>query len=199
MLYRLGRTQVELKDWTAAIATLDRLLTDFPENSYRREARYLRAEAALQTGDGAAALSGFSALLSEAPATTDPKGWDATIRVKQIQSWIAMKKWKEALESARAMKTELSDGDALLPDVDFASGQALVGIGTPRRGSRRFSTCYRRRWERRPGRPCSFDARGSLLPSGQVPRSTPRFSQGRYPLRRTAMAGGRAPGSWKSL
>jgi TolA-binding protein len=128
VLYRLGRTHVELKDWTAAIATLDRLLTDFPENSYRREARYLRAESALQAGDGAGALSGFSALLGEAPAATDPKGWSSTIRVKRIQSWIATKKWKEALEGAQAMKTELTDGDPLLADVDFASGQALVGL-----------------------------------------------------------------------
>jgi cellulose synthase operon protein C len=128
VLYRLGRTQVELKDWTAAIATFDRLLTDFPENSYGRDARYLRAECALQAGDGAGALAGFSALLGEPPAATDPKGWVTTIRVKQIESWIALKKWKEALKSAQAMKTELTDGDPLLPDVDFASGQALVGL-----------------------------------------------------------------------
>ena len=46
-----GRTQVELRDWPAAAATLDRLLAEFPENPYRREARFLRAEAALQLGD----------------------------------------------------------------------------------------------------------------------------------------------------
>ena len=44
VLYRLGRTQVELKDWEPATVTLDRLLTEFPESAYRREARYLRAE-----------------------------------------------------------------------------------------------------------------------------------------------------------
>src|SRR5262249_45318093 len=46
VLYRLGRTQVELRDWPAAAATLDRLLAAFPANPYRREARFLRAEAA---------------------------------------------------------------------------------------------------------------------------------------------------------
>ena len=128
VLYRLGRTQVELKDWTAAIKVLDRLLTDFPGNSYRREARYLRAESALQAGDGAGALSGFSALLAEAPEATDPTGWSSTIRMKRIQSWIAMKNWKEALEGAQAMKTDLTGGDPTLADVDFAAGQALVGL-----------------------------------------------------------------------
>ncbi len=42
VLYRLGRTQVELKDWQPASATFDRLLSDFPENPYRRDAEYLR-------------------------------------------------------------------------------------------------------------------------------------------------------------
>ena len=50
VLYRLGRTQVELKDWAAAAVTLDRLLAEFPDNPYRREARYLRAESAFSKG-----------------------------------------------------------------------------------------------------------------------------------------------------
>ena len=45
VLYRLGRTHVELKDWEAASVTLDRLLAEFPENPYRREAQFLRASA----------------------------------------------------------------------------------------------------------------------------------------------------------
>ncbi len=84
MLYRLGRTQFEVKDWAAAFATLDRLEREFPNNPYRREARYLRAESALRAGDAVAAESGFSALLAEPPNSTDPKGWTASLRVKQI-------------------------------------------------------------------------------------------------------------------
>ena len=128
VLYRLGRTQAELKDWSAASVTLDRLLTEFPQSPYRREARYLRAESALQTGDASGALSGFSALLGEPPEPTDPKGWAATIALKQIQSWIAAKRWKEALDAAAAMKSKLGGGDPTLAELDFASGQALVGL-----------------------------------------------------------------------
>ncbi len=128
VLYRLGRTQAELKDWAPAIVTLDRLLTEFPKSVYRREARYLRAESALQTGDAAGALAGFSALLREPAEPTDPKGWARAIALKQIQSWIAAKQWKEALEGAAAMKSKLVGGDPALAELDFASGQALAGL-----------------------------------------------------------------------
>jgi cellulose synthase operon protein C len=128
VLYRLGRTQVELKDWQSGIVTLDRLLTEFPENPYRREAQYLRAECALQRGDAAAALSGFSALLSEKPAATDQEGWISTVRLKQIESWIALKRWKEALEGALAMKRLRAVNDPPSAELEFACGQALIGL-----------------------------------------------------------------------
>jgi cellulose synthase operon protein C len=128
VLYRLGRTHVELKDWQSGAVTLDRLLTEFPENSYRREARYLRAECALQRGDAAGALSGFSELLSEKPAATDQEGWLSTVRLKQIESWIALKRWKEAMEGALAMKKSLAAKDPNSVELEFACGQALIGL-----------------------------------------------------------------------
>jgi TolA-binding protein len=128
VLYRLGRTHVELKDWAAAIGALDRLLKEFPENSFRREACYLRAESALQDGDAAAAESGFSALLAEPAAATDPKGFIPTIRLKRIRSRIALKRWKEALDDVQSMRAELQRGDPAAADLDFATGQALVGL-----------------------------------------------------------------------
>ncbi len=128
VLYRLGRTQVEIKDWEPAAVTLDRLLTEFPESAYRREARYLRAECALQRGDAAAALAGFSALLTEKPVATDQEGWNSTVRLKQIESWIALKRWKDALDGALAMKKTLAPKDAVPVELDFAFGQALIGL-----------------------------------------------------------------------
>jgi TolA-binding protein len=128
VLYRLGRTQVELKDWEPATVTLDRLLTEFPESAYHREARYLRAECALQRGDAAAALAGFSALLAEKPAPTDQEGWNSTVRLKQIESWIALKRWKDALDGALAMKKALGAKDTVPVELDFAFGQALIGL-----------------------------------------------------------------------
>ena len=129
MLYRLGRTQVELKDWAAAVVTLDRLLADFPDNPYRREARYLRAESALRNGDAGAAEKGFAALLAEPPAATDPKGMVPAVRLKRIQCWIALKRWKDALEGAQAEKGTLAAGDPTLAELDYVTGQALLGLG----------------------------------------------------------------------
>ena len=91
-------------------------------------ARYLRAESALQSGDAAAAESGFGSLLSEPAEAGDAKGFIATIRLKRLQSWIALKRWKDAMEDAMAMKAELTGGDPAVAELDFATGQALVGL-----------------------------------------------------------------------
>jgi len=128
MLYRLGRTHAETKDWNAALETLDRLLAEFPDTPYRREALYLRAESALQRGDAAAAESGFAALLKEPPAANDPKGLIPGVRLKRIQCWIAMKRWKEALDGAKALKAGLTDGDPAVAELNYATGQALLGL-----------------------------------------------------------------------
>ena len=128
-LYRLGRTYAELKDWAAAVVTLDRLLADFPDNPYRREARYLRAESALRNGDVSVAEKDFAALLAEPPAAADPKGMIPAVRLKQIQCWIALKRWKDALEGAQAEKGGRAPGDPTLAELDFLTGQALLGLG----------------------------------------------------------------------
>ena len=109
--------------------TLDRLLVEFPDNPYRREAQYLRAESALRNGDAGAAEKGFAALLTEPPAETDPKGMLPAVRLKRIQCWIALKRWKDALESARAEKGALASGDSARAELDYMTGQALLGLG----------------------------------------------------------------------
>lgn len=129
VLYRLGRTRVELQDWPAALATLDRLLTEFPNNPYRREASYLRAESALRAGDFVAAESGFAALLREPPSPTDPKGMTASVRLKQIECWVALKRWKQAMEGVQSVRAALAADDPSIAQLDFARGQALFGLG----------------------------------------------------------------------
>jgi TolA-binding protein len=128
-LYRLGRTQVELKDWAAALVTLDRLLVEFPTSPYRREAQYMRAESALRNGDAVTAESGFAALLGEPPAATDPKGLIAAVKLKRIQCWVMLKRWNDALRGAESLKSELAVGDPSIADLDYARGQALLGLG----------------------------------------------------------------------
>jgi TolA-binding protein len=129
VLYRLGRTQVELKDWTAARAALKRLLEEFPENPYRREARCLLAESAVQAGDPAAALAGFTEVIDEPPAASDPKGLVALARLKRVQCWVSLKRWKEALEGVKTQKAGLTQGDPAVAELDFAAGQSLLGLG----------------------------------------------------------------------
>ena len=109
--------------------TLDRLLAEFPDNPYRREARYLARESALRNGDAGAAEKGFAALLAEPPAATDPKGMVPAVRLKRIQCWIALKRWKDALEGAQAEKGALAAGDPALAELDYVTGQALLGLG----------------------------------------------------------------------
>jgi TolA-binding protein len=129
VLYRLGRTQMELRDWAAASATLDHLLEDYPDNSYRREARFLRAESALRQGDAATAESGLAALLARPSAPTDPPGFSRLVRLKQFACWVALKRWKEVLKAAPLLKAELASHDSSMAELDFARGQALLGLG----------------------------------------------------------------------
>jgi TolA-binding protein len=129
VLYRLGRTQVELKDWAAARAVLDRLVSEYPSNPYHREARCLLSESALQQGDAAAALAGFDALLKEPAGASDPKGFAQLVRLKQIQCLVALKRWKQVLECVTTENAGLAPGDPARAELDFASGQALLGLG----------------------------------------------------------------------
>jgi TolA-binding protein len=129
VLYRLGRTQVELKDWGSAGATFDRLLADYPDNPYRREARFLRAESALRQGDAAMAGSGFAALLEGPPDRQDPEGFSRLVRLKRLQCQVALKRWNEVLQATKALRAELAAGDPAIAELDYARGQALLGLG----------------------------------------------------------------------
>ena len=138
VLYRLGRTQVVLRDWAGASSTLDRLLEEFPDNPYRREARFLRAESALQSGETAAAESGFAALRAEPAADTDPPGFLRVVRLKQIQCWVVLKRWKEVLAAAQALRGELAANDPAIAELEYARGQAWLGQGRLEEARRAF-------------------------------------------------------------
>jgi TolA-binding protein len=129
VLYRLGRSRLELKEWQAAGATLERLVAEYPDTPYRREAIFFRAEAALQSGDAALALANCTKILKEAPASTDPEGWIPAVRLKQIQCWVALKEWKLSLDAAKELKSSLKPADPCIAELDFATGQSLLGLG----------------------------------------------------------------------
>ena len=129
MLYRLGRTQVEVQDWVGAALTLDRLLGEFPDNPYRREARFLRSESALKMGDAVSAESGFSALLGELSSSGDPPAFLRVVRLKQIQCWVVLKRWKPVIPAVESLRSELAADDPAVAELEYARGQTLTGLG----------------------------------------------------------------------
>jgi cellulose synthase operon protein C len=129
MLYRLGRTQIELEDWAAARKTFARLITGYPDNPYRRESEYLGAEAALREGDAGSALAGFTALVATASSPDDPPGMADSVKLKQVQCLVALKRWKDALDTATRLESERKPGDPAVAELVYARGQALLGIG----------------------------------------------------------------------
>jgi len=131
VLYRLGRTQIELGDWAAAEVTLDRLIREFPGCSRNREARFLRAEAALRLDHPTDAEAILTALETEPPDPADPAGFAMLIRGRHVQSLLGVKRWKDALTTAEALKKELPPEDPAVAELDFARGRALLGLARP--------------------------------------------------------------------
>ncbi len=131
VLYRLGRSQIELGDWAAAGTTLDRLIREYPGSSRNREARFLRAEAALRLDRSAVAEPIFAVLATEPPKPSDPEGFARLIRGRHVQSLVGMKRWQDALAQAEALKAELPAQDPTVADLDFARGRALLGLARP--------------------------------------------------------------------
>jgi cellulose synthase operon protein C len=131
ILYRLGRTQMELGDWAAGTATMDRLLAEYPKSPRRREALFLRAEAALRQDDAAAAEATFSTLVAEPSSSSDPKGFVQLVRGRHVQSLLGLKRWKDALTKAESLESELSHDDPAVAELDFARGRALLGLARP--------------------------------------------------------------------
>lgn len=168
VLYRLGRTQLELGDWSAGAATLDRLIAEYPASPRRREARFLRGEAALRLGDARGAESFFEALLKEPPAADDPEGFEAMVLGRHVQSLLGLKRWKDALEKADALKKAARAGDPVVAELDFARGRALLGLARPEEARDAFQKV--------------LDARdqGDLAAQAQLMRGETYFHQERF-------------------
>ncbi len=130
VLYRLGRTQVELADWPAASATFDRLIAEFPQGGHLREARLLRAEAALRLDQFAAAETDLDALATGAASPDDPPNFAQIVHERRLQALLGLKRWKDALAEADVVKAATTDAAARDP-VEFARGRALLGLGRP--------------------------------------------------------------------
>lgn len=137
VLYRLGRTQIELADWSAASKTLDRLIGEFPEAAHLREAQFLRAEAALRLDQFAEAEAALDALIDGDPSPTDPPNLVQVARERRLQALLGLNRWEDALEAADQLKTDIDDPAARDP-VEFARGRALLGLGRPEEAREAF-------------------------------------------------------------
>lgn len=127
-LYRLGRTQVERKDWTGASASFARLASDSPDGTFGREARFWKAEAAFQSGDAKGAESAFGTLVAGPTEGPAPETWLATARLRRVQSLVLLERWAEALEAADALKGEVPKDYAPRAEIDYARGRSYQGL-----------------------------------------------------------------------
>jgi TolA-binding protein len=165
-LYRLGRTQVERQDWPAATQTFARLVGEFPDGTFRREARFWKAEVAFQVGDAKAAEAEFAAVTDETGPGV-PEAWVATARLRRLQCLVLLERWEEALAASEAPKADLP-GPVQKAEVDYARGRALQGLA-------RFDearACYQEVIEARKG--------GELAARAQLMRGETFFHQKDY-------------------
>ncbi len=129
-LYRLGRTQVELKQPKEAQATFERLIKDHPEGSYRREGQFWLGEITFQGGDIQSALTQFAKLIAEPAKPSDPPGLVRTAKRREVQALVQLEKWADGLKAGDAYIASQPKGenDPFLPEVDYSRGRALQGL-----------------------------------------------------------------------
>src|SRR5207253_8889219 len=71
----------------------------------------------------------FAALRAEPSAATDRAGFLRVVRLKQVQCWVALKRWKEILTAVQELRAELAANDPAVAELDYARGQAWLGQG----------------------------------------------------------------------
>jgi len=130
VLYRLGRTRIERGEWDEAAAALDRLLAEAPDGPRAREARFLRAEAALRKDRFEEAEKILAGLIAAPASPDDPPDLVRLARERRLQALLGLKRWQDALDEADALKGAIAEPAAKDP-VEFARGRALLGLGRP--------------------------------------------------------------------
>jgi cellulose synthase operon protein C len=128
-LYLMGRTCMARLDWPGAARIFERLVTEYPEGQFHREARFWKAEVAFQADDAKTAETEFAALLATTPAEggVEAEAWIQTARLRRVQSLILLERWKDALGQADALKVD-SPQHRQMAEIDYARGRALQGL-----------------------------------------------------------------------
>jgi TolA-binding protein len=123
---RLGLIRADRRDWAGTIKEMDALLALRPDGPLAVKARFWKAEAALQSGDAAAAEAAFAALIAPPTAEGAP-AWLDTARLRHVESLVLLRRWAPALEAADALRRDRPDLPAK-HELDYARGQALQGL-----------------------------------------------------------------------
>ncbi|CAN5600933.1 hypothetical protein BH23PLA1_BH23PLA1_13180 [soil metagenome] len=129
-LYRLGRTQVEQEDWETAAGTFGRLVEQFPEGLFRREAQFWASEVAFRLDRFEEAEAGFAKLTTE-PTNDEAEPWLLTARLRRVQGLNQLRQWSDALEEAEALANQAPEFPQMA-ELDYERGRALQQIAPPR-------------------------------------------------------------------
>lgn len=166
-LFLAGRARDKRGDLEGAARDLDRLLALDPQGRYRREARFLKADVALRSGDARSAEPEFAALAAEPPADGDPERFGVAVRRGRIQSLALLKRWEDVLQAAEEFQA-FAPKDPLLAEVEYDRGRALQQL-------KRFD-------EARAAYQAVIDARkgGELAARAQLMRGESYFWQKNY-------------------
>ncbi len=115
------------RDWPGASATFARLIAEDAEGTYRREARFWKAEVAFKSGDAKSAEAEFAALAAEPPQESDFKGLASTARARRVQCLAQLARWEDTIAAADAFQSTDAD-NPLAPEVEYARGRACQGL-----------------------------------------------------------------------
>ena len=122
-----GRAQAELRDWPGASTTFGRLLAEDSEGTYRRDARFWKAEVAFKSEDARLAEPEFAALAVEPSRDTDFPGLVPRARARRVQCLAQLGRWEETIAAADDFRST-DPADPLAPEVDYARGRACQGL-----------------------------------------------------------------------
>lgn len=126
MLFRRGRTHVELAAWTDAKASFTSLTSKFPESPLRRESEYWIAECDYRLAQPQAVASRLAPLIQTAKLDTET--WLPMARLRLAQAQGELKQWKESVATCEELiKRHPQFG--LLNEAQYHRGRALQSLG----------------------------------------------------------------------
>jgi TolA-binding protein len=122
-LYLKGRIAAAQERWGAVEAPLAQLTERFPDSQWIRSADFLRAEASYRLGNFEQAAERLAEL---AAVTKDrPEVWSALAELRRAQALAQLKRWDDALETARNIAIQFPNFDQQY-EVDYLIGRGLA-------------------------------------------------------------------------